>query len=173
MKAYIFRGAPASGKGTITKEFIKMISGKVVLLELDNFRWGFHLYNREVKDVCKEEHAFAYQNFLLMLESYCKNGQYNLVVEGLFSWDKKGVHGNMNDIITILKRHGFEYKAFYLRANKNVLWKRNTKRKYVVPAFEFEDLCNYVGKEVPGKEIDIDVENNGSDEISKLLEVYL
>ena len=40
MNAYVFKGAPASGKGTITKKFIKLIAGRVSLLELDNFRCG-------------------------------------------------------------------------------------------------------------------------------------
>ena len=173
MKAFIFRGAPASGKGTATKEFVKMIPGKVALLELDNFRWGFHLCERKVKDVTEEEHSFAYKNFLLMLESYCKNGNYTLVIEGLFSWNKKGAHGNMSEIIKILEKYGFEYRTFYLKADRDVLWERNAKRKYVVPVDEFEDLYNYVGEGLPEKEVVLDVEKNGIDEVNKILKTFL
>ena len=65
---YIFRGSPASGKGTITNEFIKQIPGKVALLELDKFRWGFHLKNRKIVDITEDEHQLAYKNFYQSLK---------------------------------------------------------------------------------------------------------
>lgn len=173
MKAYVFRGAPASGKGTLVKEFIKLIPRKVAYLELDNFRWGFHLYNRQVKDVTPDEHKFAYENFLMMLENYCRNGGYNLVIEGLFSWEKRGAHGNMQDIIEILERYRFDYKAFYLSADYKTLWERNIKRKHIVPEEEFMTLFNYVGESDATKEIILDVEKNSPEQILALLKRHL
>ncbi len=89
-KIYIFRGSPASGKGTITEEFIKQLDGKIAFLELDNFRWGFHLKNRVVADIGQKEHLLAYKNFLSVLEYYLSDGSYTLVIEGLFSWRVAG-----------------------------------------------------------------------------------
>lgn len=142
--AYVFRGSPASGKGTLTKEFIKLLPGKVARLELDQFRWDFHLYNRKPSEVTNEEHLFAYQNFLVMLNQYCASGNYTLVLEGLFSANKPGPHGNVADIVAILKKYHFEYKNILLYADYDVLWQRNLKREYVVPEYEFKDLYSYV-----------------------------
>lgn len=166
---YVFRGAPSSGKGTLTKEFIKLLSGKVAYIELDQFRWGYHLTNRQVVDVSEEEHKFAYENFLQMLDNYCSNGNYTIVCEGLFSWREHGAHGNMNDLVNIFKKHNFNFKLFCLEASKEVLWDRNTKRKYTVPKEEFDQLFDYVGSSEADKETIIDVENNSVEESVKIL----
>lgn len=142
--AYVFRGSPASGKGTLTNAFIKLVPGKVAYLELDTFRWGFHLRNRTPQDFSEEEHQFAYENFLLMLENYCKNGNYTLVIEGLFSPHVKGAHGNMEDVVNILEKYGFEYKTILLSADYDTLMQRNRERAYVVPDDEFRNLYDYV-----------------------------
>lgn len=173
MKAYVFRGAPSSGKGTLAKEFIKLVPAKVAYLELDNFRWGFHLYNREVKDVRDDEHELAYENFLSVLENYSRNGSYNLVMEGLFSWRKHGAHGNMADIVNILEKYNIGYRVFYLKADFSTLQKRNSKRKHVVPEGEFKSLYDYVGEVEVGKEVVVDVEKNTPSETLNFLKKYL
>lgn len=156
-KAYIFRGSPASGKTTLTKKYIKQFSGKCALLELDTFRWNFHLTNREICEVSLEEHYFAYKNFLMMLESYCKNETYDLVIEGLFAFDKKSPHGNMQEIMYILNKYNYKYEAFVLMADFETLWNRNLKRDYSVPRDEFIDLYNNVVEKIGKNEIIIDV----------------
>jgi tRNA uridine 5-carbamoylmethylation protein Kti12 len=156
-KAYVFRGPPGSGKGTLTKEIIKLLPPKVALLELDYFRWGPHFVNREVRDVSEDEHLFAYHNFLLMLESYCQNGNYDLVIEGLFTWDKENPNGNVQEIVSILKKYDFKYELFLLSADKETLWERNQKRKHVVPLSEFETLFTTVTETIGDSEIIIDV----------------
>jgi len=98
-KIFIFRGSPSSGKGTITEAFMKKLGGRLAYIELDKFRWGFHLRNRTVPDIADDEHQLAYENYLAVLENYLKNGTYTIVTEGLFSWDTPGPHGNMQDIL--------------------------------------------------------------------------
>lgn len=163
-KAYIFRGSPASGKSTLTELLIKQFKSKTALLELDTFRWGFHYTNRNIEDISEEEHAFAYQNLLLLLENYCKNGQYDLVIEGLFSWSEDSSHGNIQDILAILKQYGFDFKIFLLSADYDVLWDQNLKRDYSVPKDEFKKLYNHVMKEVGPGEIVINLNHKSPEE---------
>jgi hypothetical protein len=158
-KAFVFRGSPASGKGTITEKFIHLLPDKVALLDLDTFRWHFHLTNRKVSEVSEDEHVLAYQNFLLILESYCINGGYDLVIEGLFAWDFPSPHGNMKDITSLLNQYGFDYKLFLLTGDMETLWKRNMERKYIVPREEFEMLYHNVMDKTGKEEIIINVGN--------------
>jgi hypothetical protein len=58
-KIFIFRGPPASGKGAVTDAFIPEIPGRVARLELDKFRWGIHLNERNIADVKDKEHELA------------------------------------------------------------------------------------------------------------------
>jgi hypothetical protein len=171
--AYIFRGPPASGKGTITELLIKELKGKTALLELDTFRWGFHYINRKIADIPDEEHAFAYQNLLLLLENYCKNGQYNLVVEGLFSWNPDCPHGNIQDILRIMKRHNFDTRIFLLSGDFSTLWDRNLKREYSVPEDEFKELYNFVMKETRPEETVISVNGKSPQEILDEIQKYM
>lgn len=69
-KAYIFRGAPASGKGTLTKEFAKLVPLPVALIEQDMFRWGIHLVGRKVPEVTEAEHALAFRSMPAVYEEY-------------------------------------------------------------------------------------------------------
>ena len=48
---YIFRGAPASGKGTLVSGFCRMLPQPVVLIEQDVLRWGFHLIYLKIPDI--------------------------------------------------------------------------------------------------------------------------
>lgn len=166
--AYVFRGSPSSGKGTLVKKFIELLPGKVAKLELDVFRWAFHLNNRVPADVSEAEHMFAYKNFLLMLKSYCESGEYTLVLEGLFSAHKSGPHGNLDDVLPMLKKHGYEYRAFLLTANYDLLWSRNKHREYVVHEAEFKDLYEYVNSDTSSEEIPIDVSGSIEETMEKL-----
>jgi predicted kinase len=163
-KIFIFRGPPASGKGTITSEFIKIVPNKVAYIELDKFRWGFHLYNRKVPDISEEEHYLAYKNYLSVLQNYLENGSYTIVTEGLFSWDKNGAHGNMQDIINLCKKFNYQYYPILLHAEYDVLWQRNKERKYSVPEEEFKMLYDYVVGKQSDDEIKINVGKSSIEE---------
>lgn len=172
-QAYIFRGSPASGKGTLTELLIKEFKAKTALLELDTFRWGFHYNNRKIEDVSNEEHAFAYQNLLLLLENYCRNGQYNLVIEGLFSWNINCPHGNVQGLVKILKRYNFKFKIFLLSADFDELWNRNLKREYSVPKGEFSELYDFVMGEIRPEEVVIDVSDKNPKETLEKIRKYM
>lgn len=171
--AYIFRGSPASGKGTLTKEFMKKIPGKVAFLELDNFRWGFHWINREVHEVTEKEHLLAYHNFLALLENYCRDGSYAIVIEGPFAWDTDSPHGNMQDILSLLEHYSFRTRLFYLKADYEILWKRNKKRDYVVPEKEFKKLYNLASQKIGESETVVDVGQNSVDKTLEVLAEYI
>ena len=161
---YIFRGAPSSGKGTITEAFIKTLNGKVTYIELDTFRWGFHLNNRTVPNVTPNEHQLAYQNYLSVLENYLRDGSYIIVTEGLFSWSTPSSHGNMQDILTMCLKYGYTPHPILLYADKETLWDRNAKRKYSVPRQEFDELYDFVMREKSDSETSIDVGKSTIDE---------
>jgi predicted kinase len=170
---YIFRGSPASGKGTITKEFSRLLPGKVVLLELDTFRWGFHLINRTVADITAEEHELAYRNYLSVLENYLRDGSYTIVTEGLFSWSTPSAHGNMQDILMLGREYSFLCKPILLFADYQILWERNLKREYSVPEDEFNQLHHHVMQEQSEDETRIDVGLLSVDESLEVLKGQL
>ncbi len=172
-KIYIFRGSPASGKGTITDEFIKQVPGKVALLELDKFRWGFHFKNRKITDITEDDHQLAYNNFLSVLENYLNNGDYTIVIEGLFSWDTLGAHGNMQDLLKLANKYDYQSIPILLHASKDILWERNKKRDYSVPKEEFDELYSYVMKETSDQEIKIDVGRYSVSETVSELKKYI
>ncbi|MCA9350938.1 hypothetical protein KC874_04585 [Candidatus Saccharibacteria bacterium] len=172
-KIYIFRGSPASGKGTITEEFIKQLDGKIAFLELDNFRWGFHLKNRVVADIGQKEHLLAYKNFLSVLENYLSDGSYTLVIEGLFSWRVAGPHGNMQDIISLATKYNYNYYPILLYADFETLWNRNLQRDYSVPIDEFKQLYSYVMDAQSEEEIKINVDDKSVQESVDILSQYI
>lgn len=172
-KIFIFRGSPSSGKGTITKEFMKQIPGKVAYLEEDKFRWGFHLINRSVPDISDEEHELAYKNYLSVLENYLTDGTYTIVTEGLFSWTQPGPHGCMRDIIELCKKYNFNYYPILLSGDYATLWERNNKREYAVPEEEFKILYDYVMSEQSNDEININVGINSVESTVAKLSTYL
>jgi len=154
---FIFRGAPASGKGTITKEFIPKVPGKVAYLELDMFRWNIHLCDREISEVTKSEHRLGYKNYLSVLENYLDDGGYTIVTEGLFAWNDDGPHGSISDILTLSDRYNVKAHPILLYADYEVLWRRNQQREYSVPKNEFDELHEYVMNEQSEEEIKLDV----------------
>lgn len=171
-KIFIFRGSPSSGKGTITEPFMKTLSGRLAYLELDKFRWGFHLKNRTVPDITEDEHQLAYENYLSVLENYLKNGTYTIVTEGLFSWDTPGPHGNMQDILKLCEQYECKAYPILLYAEKQVLWERNVKRPYAVPEEEFNTLYDFVMQKRSDKEIAINVGELSVEETVLLLSKF-
>jgi predicted kinase len=172
-KIFILRGSPSSGKGTIIKEFMKKIPGKVVYLEEDKFRWGFHLINRSVPDISDDEHFLAYKNYLSVLENYLGNGTYTIVTEGLFSWTMAGPHGCMQDILKLCQKYDFDTHPILLYSDYKTLWERNCKREYSVPEEEFKMLYSYVNDEQSQDEIKIDVGINSVESSVEILTTYL
>lgn len=170
-KIYIFRGAPASGKGTITEAFMQKLPGKVAFLELDKFRWGFHRVNRSVFEVTEEEHALAYKNYLAMLENYLADGNYTIVTEGLFSSNTPSPHGNLEDVMSLVAKYDYEPVPILLYAPYDVLWDRNQKREYSVPEEEFKQLYDHVMQAESLEEHKIDVAQTSVDEaVAQLLQ---
>lgn len=157
---YIFRGSPASGKSSLAKEFSKLIPGKVAFLELDTFRWEFHLVNRDITEIAVSEHQLAYTNYLSVLENYLADGRYTVVTEGLFSWNTESPHGNLHDVIALCNKYSRTYQSIVLSASSDTLWHRNSERQYSVPREEFEELYNHVTHEVSDTEFLLDVESN-------------
>lgn len=156
-KVYIFRGAPASGKGTVVPEFTKLLSKPVALIEQDKLRWGFHLIGRSIDDINPREHRFAYENMALLYERYLNAEIYNVVVEGLFTWDDAHSNeGGVKQLLDLASQYGFEATSIVLTADKEELTKRNNERPYSVPTEEFNALYNGVHQKFDASEIIID-----------------
>lgn len=116
---YIFRGAPASGKGTVVTEFAQLLPGPTALIEHDLFRWGFHLTGRTVTDVTSDEHKFAYDNMVALYENYLARGSYTIVVEGLFTYDDtESSQGNVQHLLDLAHHYGKEAVSIVLTAEK-------------------------------------------------------
>jgi len=171
---YIFRGAPASGKGSITPKFCNLLPQPVALVEQDQFRWGLHLIGRNIPDIQEEEHMLAYRNTVLIYEQYLKTGKYAIVVEGLFTWDDKtSSQGNAKELIELAKQYGFPCKSIVLRADKEELLKRNAARSYSVPLLEFEKLYDNIYSVVDEDELVIDSTGQSLDATLQLLKAKL
>jgi len=167
---YIFRGAPATGKGTIAPMFTRLLPMPAALIEQDMFRWGFHLIGRQVPDVTESEHLFAYNNMVLLFEQYLKNGSYDLVVEGLFTWDNAdSSQGNAKQLLDMAQANDFNIKSIVLKADKEELLKRNSERQYSVPHDEFEVLYNNIYQTIDPSETVIDSTGQSPEETLETL----
>lgn len=167
---YIFRGSPASGKGTLVPLFCKMLPQPVALIEHDTLRWGFHKVGRVYAEVGEEEHLFAFNNLLTLVEQYLKSDRYNIVIEGLFTWsDYAAGQGNMKRLIELVESYEREGVAVLLKADKKELKRRNSLRSYAVPHDEFEMLYANVYKEIGASEIVIDTTGKTPAESAELL----
>ena len=156
-KVYIFRGAPASGKGTVVPEFAKLLPKPVALIEQDKLRWGFHLIGRSVSEVTPDEHRMAYENTVLLYERYLKSGKYTVVVEGLFTWDDEmSNEGNVKQLLDLAIINGFDAVSVVLTADKEHLLERNANREYSVPDDEFEKLYQAIYDKIDANEIVVD-----------------
>jgi predicted kinase len=154
---YIFRGAPATGKGTVVPEFCKLLPKPVALIEQDALRWNFHLIGRKVSEVTDEEHVLANKNTEMLYEQYLKNGKYTVVVEGLFTWDNEASsQGSAKKLAEIARNYGFDVVNVVLKADKETLLARNAARTYVVPLDEFDMLYANVYETVDDSEMVID-----------------
>jgi predicted kinase len=158
MKAvYIVRGAPATGKGTVIPKFCELLPKPVALISQDVLRWDFHLVGRKVSDVTAEEHAFANKNTEMLFEQYLKNGNYTIVIEGLYTWDDEtSPQGSASKLAELAKSYGFAVKNIVLKASKEELLARNAARHYTVPLDEFTMLYDGVYGAVGPSEVVID-----------------
>jgi predicted kinase len=171
---YIFRGAPATGKGTLAPEFCKLLPKPVALIEQDVFRWGFHLIGRKVSEVEDTEHLFAYQNMLLIYEQYLKSRQYDIVLEGLFTWDDDtSSQGYAKRLVEMAHSYGFSVKSVVLRADKEELLRRNNDRQYSVPSDEFDLLYENIYKKVNDSELVIDSTGQSIERTLSLLKTVI
>jgi predicted kinase len=154
---YIFRGAPATGKGTDLPEFCKLFPGPVALISQDTLRWGFHLIGRDVSDITDDEHVFANKNTELLYEQYLKDGRYSIVIEGLYTWaDEASSQGSAKELRDLALQYGFDAKGIVLKADKDELLARNSARKYAVPLDEFNMLYDNIYSTVDDSETIID-----------------
>ncbi len=162
---YIFRGAPATGKGTVMPKFCELLPGPVALISQDVLRWGFHCIGRKIADITDDEHKFANKNTELLFEQYLNNGRYTIVIEGLFTWnDEQSSQGSAKKLADLATRHGFDVKNIVLIADKQELLMRNAARDYSVPPDEFEALYNSVYGTVDANEIVIDSTHQSIDQ---------
>lgn len=154
---YIFRGAPASGKGTLLPEFCKLLPQPIALIEQDNFRWGFHLIGRNVPDITDDEHAFAHRNTVIVYEQYLRNGNYTIVLEGLFTWDAPvSSQGSTRELVELARRYNFPCTSIVLMAAKETLLQRNAQRQHSVPREEFEVLYRNIYTTIDASEVVVD-----------------
>ena len=157
-QVYIFRGPPASGKGTIVPAFAQLLPKPVALIEQDKLRWGIHLIGRSVEEVTSEEHRMAYENTLILFDRYLRSGKYTIVVEGLFSWDDDASsEGSVRHFIDLANKYGFDLTSVVLKADKDILMQRNQERPtYTTPEDEFNNLYDSVYSKIDESEIVID-----------------
>ncbi len=154
---YIVRGAPASGKTSLTPLLATHTTQPTALIEQDNWRWGIHLVGRSIPDIEKEEHYFADKIMLHTLEEYLKTDKYTVIIEGSFAWDNPSVtHLTVKDFITLADKYNHSWTSIILKADKKVLQKRNNARKYTVPKDEFNTLYNALYETIDSQEIIID-----------------
>jgi predicted kinase len=173
-RVLIFRGAPASGKGTIAQKLCAQLSKPVALIEQDKFRWDIHVIGRKVSDVGLDEHAFAHRNMALVYEQYLKSGQYTIVLEGVFTWgDVAPDQGDVRPLIALAEQYGFACQSIVLKASKQTLLDRNAKRPYSVPHEEFDVLYKNIYRTIDDSEIVIDSTGQDSNETVQSLKAFL
>jgi predicted kinase len=154
---YVFRGAPASGKGTVVPQFCESLSKPVALIQQDKFRWGIHTFGREIADISDEEHTLAYRVAVAAYEEYLRKGMHTVVVEGLFTYDdKESSQGNAHVLHTLAEQYGYRFTSIVLHAAKEKLLDRNKNREYSVPLDEFEQLYSGVYGKIGEEEIVVD-----------------
>lgn len=171
-KVYVFRGAPASGKGTLVPRFCETLPKPVALIEQDKFRWGLHLIGRGVPEITDEEHQLAHRNAVLIYEQYLRVGRYAIVFEGLLTYDNpESSQGSVGELADLASKYGFAFQSVVLKADKSELLKRNAQRQYSVPLEEFEQLYNNVYSKIGPDELVIDTTGLSEQEsIDKLVE---
>lgn len=156
-KVYIFRGGPASGKSTLSQLFCEQLDKPVALIEQDRMRWGFHVIGRDISEISEAEHRFANRNAMMLFEEYLKNGDYTIVIEGLFTLDDPASsQGSTYEYKWVVEKYGYQPVMILLKADKNELWSRNQTREYSVPEDEFNRLYENVYRKCGDDEMLID-----------------
>ena len=162
---YIFRGAPATGKGTVIPKFCEQLPKPVAFISQDVLRWDFHLIGRKVSEVTDDEHVFANKNTEMLYEQYLKDGRYTIVIEGIYTWDDEtSSQGSAKRLAQLARSYGFNVKNIVLEADKEELLARNAARGYVVPMDEFSMLYDNVYRTIDGSEIVINSTSQTPDE---------
>lgn len=150
---YIFRGAPASGKTTLTRLLAKKLPKPIAILEQDYFRWGIHNFNKSKAKVLHNEHLLADKNFLSVFEQYLQDSRYTIIIDGSFTWDTNELgYIDSKKLINIANRYGFKCVNVLLKAERKILNKRNARRKYTVPAKVFDDMYDTLYKKIDNSE---------------------
>lgn len=171
---YIFRGAPATGKGTVIPKFCELLPRPVAFISQDVLRWGFHLIGRKVSEVTDNEHVLANKNTELLYEQYLADGHYTIVIEGLYTWnDEVSSQGSAKKLVELAKGYGFNVKSIVLKADKEVLLSRNKARDYVVPLDEFNMLYSKVYDTIDASEIVINSTGQTADETLASLKLII
>lgn len=171
---YIFRGAPASGKGSIVPKICGYLPKPVALIEEDMFLWDLHLIGRSIPEIGEEEHAFAYRNMVMIFEQYLKADRYTIVLEGLFTWeDGQSSRGSIHELVVLAERYGYAWSSIVLKAEKEELLKRNAARSYSVPLAEFETLYDDVYRKIDSKELVIDSTGKSIDDTVQVIRTEL
>lgn len=127
------------------------------MLIQDTFRWEIHRGSRPVESVAADEHHFAFGNLLKLISSYGENGEYDLLIDGVFTWnDTRSVQGNVGQIVDTLEPYKFDCSSVVLTAAKGILQDRNRARSYTVPPAEFDALYEGAYATVDASEFIVD-----------------
>ena len=79
------------------------------------------------------------------------------MVEGLFTWDDTtSSEGSALALCELAERYKFQVKNIVLKADKEVMWQRNSLRQHVVPRSEFDSLYTGVYRTIDPSELVID-----------------
>lgn len=149
---YIFRGAPATGKGTVVPKFCELLPQPAVLISQDVLRWDFHSLGRKLSDIDDSEHELANRNTEMLYEQYLKDGRYTIVLEGSFTWDdERSIQGSVKKLLGLAHQYGFNTRNVILKADKEELLKRNAERSYAVSIVVFEMLYKVYEDIGPGE----------------------
>lgn len=164
-KVYIFRGSPLSGKSTLAPAFSSLLPKPVAGIRHDMLRWDIHRLDRHFTEVSSEEHRFAFENLVMLFEQYLKKGTYNIVIEGLFTWNNpESDQGDVKTLIELAERYNMSCKSIVLKADKEKLLERNAARPQQVPDDEFNTLHDNIYGTIDPSEIVIDTTNEDVDE---------
>ena len=154
---YIFRGAPASGKTTLTRLLARRLPKPVATLEQDYFRWGIHNFSKPKSKVLHKEHLLADRNLIKIFREYLKDGSYTIIIDGPFTWDTDELgYINSRKLINVAKAYGYKCINIVLKADRKELIKRNNARKYTVPIKIFNEMYDVLYKKIDKSEIIFD-----------------
>lgn len=137
-------------------------------------RWGIHLGPRHFTEVSPREHRFAFENLKVLLEQYLKNGQYTIVIEGLFTYgDDESDQGDVVSLRRLAGMFGYECKSIVLKADRAVLDARNAERQQPVPSDEFDTLFSNVYEYIDESEIVVDTTDKSVEDTLEELKMYI